>query len=233
MLDTVEISLTDSQAKCVCETLVINFKRMGLTMENILTPEDRKRIKEGIYEKYRRVAVSPEGSFKYPTGRAGLEGQDYDPEILKALPEEVLAAYCGVGNPFSLGPIHKGETVLDVGCGAGVDSLVAAVMVGPTGKVIGIDLTPEMLERAKANLRAADLENVSYETASAEDLPFPDATFDVVISNGVLNLVTDKPKAMREILRVLKPGGRLMMADQILEGESPSDTRSIVESWAK
>lgn len=202
-------------------------------MKDHLTSEERKQIEGGIIEKYRHVAASPEGRFKYPSGQAGLVGQNYDPEILKALPDEVLASYCGVGNPFSLGPIHEGEAVLDVGCGAGVDSLVAASLVGPAGKVVGIDFTPEMIERAKANLRATAFANVTYETASAEALPFPDRTFDVVISNGALNLAPDKPKALGEIHRVLKHGGRLMVADQILVGESPADTRSMVESWAR
>jgi arsenite methyltransferase len=201
-------------------------------MESIFTSEVRKRIKEGITEKYGKVAVSPEGNFNYPTGRAGLEGQNYDPEILKALPEDVLASYCGVGNPFTLGPIQKGEAVLDIGSGAGVDTLVAAIMVGPEGKVVGIDLTPEMLERATANLRMTSVENVSFQEASAEDLPFQDMSFNAVISNGVLNLIPDKVRALKEILRVLKPQGRFMIADQALTAELPGDTKSMVESWA-
>jgi SAM-dependent methyltransferase len=202
-------------------------------METKFNSDETKRIREGIEEKYKGVAINPEGNFNYPTGRAGLEGQKYDPEILRALPQDVLASYCGVGNPFSLGPVNKGEAVLDIGCGAGVDTLVAAVMVGPEGKVTGIDLVPEMLERAKANLRRTFIKNVTFQEGSAEQLPFPDGTFDVVISNGVFNLIPDKAKALREVFRVLKPSGRFLLADQILMGEMPADTGSMVENWAR
>ena len=206
--------------------------RMEPAMDMTFTPEDRKRIEDEIGRKYRKVALSPEGSFRYPTGRAGLEGQNYDPEIIEALPKDVLASYCGVGNPFSLGRIRKGERILDIGCGAGVDAIVAAVMTGPEGAVVGLDLTPEMLERAKRNLSRTSLKNVSFVEGSAENLPFPEASFDVVISNGAFNLVPDKLQALREVIRVLKPNGRFMMADQVLTTEPPSDAKSMVETWA-
>ena len=202
-------------------------------METNFNSDERKRIREGINEKYRGVALSPEGRFSYPTGRAGLEGQKYDPEILRALPEDVLASYCGVGNPFSLGPVTKGEAVLDIGCGAGVDTLVAAIMVGPEGKVTGIDLIPEMLKRARTNLEKTSLKDVTFQESSAEQLPFPDGTFDVVISNGVFNLIPDKAKALREVFRVLKSSGRFLLADQIVVGDMPADTESMVENWAR
>ncbi len=202
-------------------------------METKFNSDERKRIQEGIKEKYKVVAISPEGRFNYPTGRAGLEGQKYDPEILMKLPEDVLASYCGIGNPFSLGPINKGEAVLDIGCGAGVDTLVAAIMAGPKGRVTGIDLIPEMLERAKTNLEETSLKNVTFREGSAEELPFPDETFDVVISNGVFNLIPDKAKALREVFRVLKSPGRFLLADQILMEDMPADTESMVENWAR
>jgi arsenite methyltransferase len=195
--------------------------------------DERKRIREGIKEKYKRVAISPEDKFTYPTGRAGLERQKYDLEVIKSLPEDVLASYCGVGNPFSLGPVNKGEAVLDIGCGAGVDTFVAANMVGPEGRVTGIDLIPEMLEQARTNLEKTSLKNVAFQEGSAEELPFPDGTFDVVISNGVFNLIPDKAKVLREVFRVLKSSGRLLLADQILMGEMPADIESMVENWAR
>jgi arsenite methyltransferase len=202
-------------------------------MDAGLTLQDRKRIEESIKGKYAKVAVSPEGLFRYPTGRAGLEALHYDPQIIQDLPESVVAAYCGVGNPFTLGPIHPGEAILDIGCGVGVDSLIAARLVGPSGSVRGIDLVPGMLNRAKENARLLGAENVELTEGSAEELPFTDSSFDVVISNGVFNLVVDKVKALEEVMRVLKPSGRFMIADQVLAGELPKETKARVENWAR
>jgi len=202
-------------------------------MDTELTPQDKKRIEESIRGKYIKAAVSPEGMFRYPTGRAGMEALHYDHQIIQGLPEKVAAAYCGVGNPFTLGPVHPGEAILDIGCGAGVDSIIAAKLAGPSGAVTGIDLVPEMLSRARENARLAGVDDVTFQESSAEQLPFPDNSFDAVISNGVLNLVVDKGKALREIYRVLKPDGRFMLADQVRVGELPKETKARVESWAR
>ena len=202
-------------------------------METKFNSDERKRIREGIRQKYTKVAISPEGNFQYPTGEDGLKGQDYNPEILKKLPGDILASYCGVGNPFSLGTIDEGDTVLDIGCGAGVDTLIAATMVGPKGRVVGIDLISEMLEQARENLRKTSLNNVSFQEVSAEGLPFTDASFGAVISNGVFNLIPDKVKALKEVLRVLRPLGRFMIADQVLTVKPPEEPRSMVENWAR
>ena len=202
-------------------------------MENQLTCQDKQRIEEGLRQKYLKAAASPEGLFRYPTGRAGLEALDYAPDMVRDLPEAVAASYCGVGNPFILGPIHEGEAILDIGCGAGVDSIIAARLVGPSGSVTGIDLVPEMLARASENARLAGLDNVTFQESSAEQLPFPDNSFDMVISNGVFNLVVDKVKALSEVFRVLKPGGRFLLADQVLAGELPKETKARVENWAR
>jgi arsenite methyltransferase len=201
-------------------------------MTDDFTSKDRQRIEEGIRGKYIKVAVSPEGLFRYPTGRAGLKALHYDPQLIRALPDTVAAAYCGVGNPFTLKPIHTGDTILDIGCGAGVDTIIAALMAGPSGSVTGIDLVPEMLERAKENARLCAL-NVEFMEGSAEEIPFSDSTFDVVISNGVFNLVVDKVTALSEVYRVLKPGGQFMLADQILAGELPKETKARIENWAR
>jgi len=198
-----------------------------------ITAENRRRIEDGIRQKDLKVALNPEGNFRYPTGEAGLKGQHYSPEILKELPKDVLASYCGVGNPFTLGPIKQGEAVLDLGCGAGVDTLIAAIMAGSEGTIVGIDFSPEMLERAMENLQKTALANVTFREASAEDLPLSDESFDAVISNGVFNLIPDKLKALKEVFRVLKPLGRLMIADQVLTVGSSEDIRSMVENWAR
>lgn len=200
-------------------------------MEPELSAEDRARIEEGIRRKYAKVSLSPEGLFNYPTGRAGLRILGYDPEIVRSLSEAAVDSSCGVGNPFLFGPMKKGERVLDIGCGGGVDSIIAAIMVGPEGSVAGIDIIPEMLERAERNLKETNMSNVRLHQASAESLPFPDKSFDAVISNGVFNLIPDKHRALSEAFRVLKPDGRIIIADQILSGRLPGDSGTRIDSW--
>lgn len=202
-------------------------------MEEKITQEDRNRIQTGIQGKYRKVAQSPAGLFKYPTGRAGLEALQYDLEILKALPDSVVASYCGVGNPFFLDSVNPGDTVLDIGCGAGVDTLIAALMAGPPGKAVGVDVVPEMLARAEENRRLTGIENAAFQQASGEKLPFEDNSFDVLISNGAINLIPDKAAVLKEAWRVLKPGGRLMIADQMLAGAPPRDPAVRIDKWAQ
>ncbi|MFZ0944966.1 MAG: methyltransferase domain-containing protein [Syntrophobacteraceae bacterium] len=202
-------------------------------MKNGFTDDDRKKIEDGIRRRYAKAAQSPEGHFRYPTGKAGLEALGYDQSILRILPDEVLAFYCGVGQPFILDQIKPGESVLDVGCGTGVDTIIAAIMVGPQGKTVGIDFVPEMVQRAKQNLQITQLHNVSFELGSGENLPFASESFDCVISNGAYNLIPDKTKALQEAFRVLKRAGRLMIADQVLSGGLPSNPTEMVETWAK
>jgi SAM-dependent methyltransferase len=202
-------------------------------MKNAFTDEDRKKIGEGIRQRYAKAAQNPEGHFRFPTGKAGLEALGYDQSVLRVLPDEVLASYCGVGQPFILDQIKRGESVLDIGCGAGVDTIIAAVMVGPQGKTIGLDFVPEMVQRAKQNLQITKLQNVSFELGSGEELPFANESFDCVISNGAYNLIPDKAKALQEALRVLKRAGKLMIADQVLSGGFPSSPTEMVATWAK
>jgi arsenite methyltransferase len=202
-------------------------------MERKLSSEDQLCIEEGIRRKYAKVSVNPEGLFRYPTGRAGMEALKYDKKILRDLPETAVVSYCGVGNPFTLGPVQRGEKVLDIGCGGGVDTLVAGILVGSEGSAVGIDMVGEMVDRAKENLRRTALANVAFQEASGEKMPFSDESFDVVISNGVFNLIPDKAGAWREVFGVLKPGGRVMIADNVLSGELPKETKDIVEAWAR
>jgi SAM-dependent methyltransferase len=202
-------------------------------MESQISQKDKSKIEAGIRGKYVKVAQSPDGLFKYPTGRAGLETLKYDPTLIQSLPDDVAASFCGVGNPFSLGPVNAGEAVLDIGCGTGVDTLLAAMMAGPSGKAGGVDIVPEMLQRAEENLKMTDLKNVSFQKASGEKLPFEDNRFDVVISNGVINLIPDKATTLKEAFRVLKPGGRLMIADQILVGDLPNKLKTRIKKWSQ
>lgn len=197
-----------------------------------LTGEDRQKIRGAILEKYARVAENPEGLFGYPTGIRGLEALEYDEAIIGSLPNETLEFFCGVGNPFSVGTIPEGSIILDVGCGAGIDAMVAAKMTGQNGHVTGIDLSLNMLQRARLSVSLANLENVSFERALAEDLPFADNSFDVVISSGALNLVPNKKQTLNEIFRVMKKGARLMIADQALTASLSDDTNR-VDNWAK
>jgi len=196
-----------------------------------LAPEDTKRIRDGIREKYSKVAINPDGLFSYPTGRAGLEILGYDPIVLNSLPDEVSASYCGIGNPFSLGEINEGEAVLDIGCGVGVDVIFAAKIVGASGNVVGAELVSEMLDQGKNNIQMMDLQNVSLVEESGEKLSFPDESFDVVISNGVFNLIPYKERAVAEAFRLLKLGGRFMIADQVLIGELEKDLKSRIDTW--
>jgi len=200
-------------------------------MANQITQDDLKKIEEGIRNKYSKVAENPEGLFAYPTGRAGMEALKYDPKLISAVPQAVISSYCGVGNPFSLGTINKGDVILDIGCGAGVDTIIAGMMAGPTGRAVGIDIVPEMVQRATSNLGMTDVKNVSFIKTSGEDLPFEDAEFDVVISNGVINLIPDKAALLKEVMRVLKPGGRLMVADQVATGNVSKDLKARLANW--
>lgn len=189
-------------------------------------------IQDRIRSTYGEVARSATGKFQYATGRDGALALGYDPATIAALPDDVLDVFCGVGNPFALGALRAGETVLDVGCGGGVDLVVASRAVGPAGAVRGIDLTPAMVERARVNLARAGTTNARVQVGGAEAIPYSDASVDVVISNGALNLSPAKDQAFAEMHRVLKPGGRLQFADIVLSDKLPADVANSLDAWA-
>ena len=169
-------------------------------------------LRDEIRKEYRAVAISPHRGFHFHTGRKLAAIVGYRDDWLVGLPESAIESFAGTGNPFSLGPIHAGENVVDLGCGAGIDSMIAARMTGPGGRVLGIDLTPEMVEKAR---RAAP-SNSRFEVGQLEQVPVEDGWADVVISNGVLNLAPDKEAAFGEIRRVLRPGGRMQIGDIVV-----------------
>lgn len=189
-------------------------------------------IQEAVRKKYAEVSRSAAGKFPYPTGKAGAAAFEYDLEVVGEVSDELFESFCGVGNPFSLGPIKPGESILDVGCGAGFDLIFAGRLVGPRGRVCGIDLTPEMVEKAQVNLRRAGVSTGEVHLAGSEAIPYDDGTFEVVISNGVLNLSPLKEKDFREIYRVLKPNGRLQFADIVLKEDLPAEVASSLEAWS-
>jgi arsenite methyltransferase len=187
-------------------------------------------LREEIRRTYSAVSREPEGDFIFPTGREWAQDLGY-PEELARVPDSVVASFAGVANPFSLGRLERGERVLDLGSGAGTDSLVAAQMVGPEGRVTGLDMTPEMLAKARTGAADAGLANAEFVQGQAEQLPFPDESFDVVISNGVIDLVPDKEAAFGELHRVLVPGGRLQIADVTIQRPVSEEGRRKIDLW--
>ena len=193
---------------------------------------DVASLRAEVQTMYSRVATSPDGEFHFHRGphyAATMLG--YNATELAALPGEVTSSFAGIGNPHALGQIPAGATVLDIGCGAGTDLLLAARQVGPTGRAIGVDMTEAMRERASKGAAACGLGNVEVRPGDATRLPLEDRSIDVVISNGVLNLVPEKSAAVAEIRRVLKPGGRVQIADIVLGVELPEDARKDIDLW--
>src|ERR1700738_1509175 len=178
-------------------------------------------LRQAIQEEYALVASKPEGDFHFHTGRRLAAIVGYEEEWLDGVPEASIASFAGTGNPFSLGRLMPGEHVVDVGCGAGIDSIIAARMVGPTGSVVGVDMTPAMLEKARAGAEEAELHNLVFRQGLAESLPVADAWADVIISNGVLNLFPDKLAGLPERGGVLKPDGRLQIGDILVQKAVP------------
>ena len=182
-------------------------------------PDSAEAIRAAVERRFAQVARSPDQEQKFPVGPASAKKLGYDPQEIDALPTFVTESFCGVGNPLGLGGVRPGQAVLDLGSGPGLDSLLAARRVGPTGKVVGVELCPGMVEKARRNASLVGLHNVEFMQAQIEKLPLPDGSVDVVISNGVFNLCPDKSGVLAEAFRALRPGGRLQMADILLHDD--------------
>jgi SAM-dependent methyltransferase len=199
-------------------------------MSNII-PVDEDQLRVEIQKHYAEVATSPNHEFHFHTGREAARQVGYDDAIIEDIPDEVIASFAGVANPFHFGLPRSGETVLDVGSGGGVDAIIAAKAVGPEGRVIGVDMTPEMIDAARRNSDRMSLSNVEFREGLIERLPLDAQSVDLVISNGVLNLMVDKHGAYRQIERVLKPGGRFQIADICVDKPVSEEAKRNIDLW--
>jgi arsenite methyltransferase len=199
----------------------------------VITSDQRDVIFDAVEAMYTSVARQPEQEYHFPTGRRACEYVGYPVEQIDRLPGAAVESFAGVSYPFGAGVLKRGDTVLDIGSGSGTDLLLAAILTGPEGQAIGIDMTAAMREKCLANARAAGLTNVEVLQGNAEELPVRDGSVDVVTSNGVINLVPDKRAAIEEIFRVLKPGGRVQLSDIVVQ-DLPSDAcRAKPQLWAE
>lgn len=202
------------------------------TMDEALSDERARELRDAVREKYRGVAHAPTGQFPYPVGRESAVGLGYEAAWLEGIPAAVVDRFVGVGNPFGVELPEPGERVLDLGCGYGFDVFVASHLVGAEGYVVGIDLTPEMTAGAEQAAAEWPVQNVQFQVAGIEALPFGDGSFDRVISNGVLNLVPDKDAAFSEACRVLRPGGRFVVADLLVTQTVPEALLESLDAWS-
>jgi len=191
---------------------------------------DVELLKSEIKKTYSCVSEEPGRDFVFPTGRAWAQDLGY-PDELASVPEPAVESFAGVANPWTMGRLAAGERVLDLGSGAGTDSLVAVQMVGPSGHVTGVDMTEAMLAKARTAASHMGVTNVEFVEAEAENLPFADGSFDVVISNGVIDLIPDKDAVFAEIFRVLEPGGRIQIADVTIQSPVSEEGRRNIDLW--
>ena len=193
---------------------------------------DKDKLKSEVRLTYTQVAKDPAGDYHFHRGADYAEKHlGYDLATLKALPLAATEVFCGMGNPFKMGALERGATVIDIGSGGGMDCMLAAKQVGPSGTVVGIDMTDAMLERSSGAARAAGLVNIRFEKADMTRLPLADESVDVVISNGVINLAPDKEAVFAELFRVVKPGGRLQFADIIMKSDLSENARNNIDLW--
>lgn len=195
------------------------------------TAVDAGALRDQVKEKYREVAVDPGGEFHFHTGRPLAARLGYDLDAVAALPDRAVESFAGVGNPFSLRTLGRGEHVVDVGSGAGFDTFIAAGQVGPNGRVVGVDMTPEMLAKSRETTQQLGFDHVEIRAGLAEQLPVEDGWADVVISNGVINLCPDKHAVFDELWRVLHPGGWLQFADIANGRPVPPEALRDIDLW--
>jgi SAM-dependent methyltransferase len=195
------------------------------------TPVDAAALREEVKKKYRDVAVAPHATYHFHTGRRLAARLGYDTAAVEAMPGEAVESFAGVGNPFSLRDLKPGERVVDLGSGAGFDCFIAGGKVGPSGRVVGVDMTEEMLAKSRTTARAMGVSNVEFREGILEQLPVESGWADVVISNGVINLCADKQQAFAEIRRVLKPGGHLQFADIANGKPVPASAVANIDLW--
>jgi len=194
-------------------------------------PVDVDVLRDEIQRTYTEVSANGDQDFMFPTGRPWAEDLGYPQPELSRVPDASVESFAGVANPFSLGRVEPGSRVLDLGCGAGTDLLIAAQMMGPEGHATGVDMTPAMLHRVRESAAALGLANVDVRESLIESLPLEDESVDVVLSNGVIDLVPDKDAVFAEIDRVLRPGGRLQVADVVIHTEVSEDARKRIDLW--
>lgn len=192
---------------------------------------DTQELRSAIKNEYGQVAREPDHGFHFIIGRPLAKNLDYPDEWLESIPEKAIESFAGTGNPFRLGPLEAGDNIVDVGCGAGFDSLIAARMVEPDGRVIGVDMTTDMLDKARQAAAETEQGNVEFRQGYGEDLPVRDEWAEIVISNGVLNLMPDKMSGLQEMARVLKPNGRLQIGDITVQKAVPDSAKRDIDLW--
>jgi rhodanese-related sulfurtransferase/SAM-dependent methyltransferase len=215
----------------VVEGGIAGWKAAGLPTARSLSALAPNEIKAAVAERYGRVATAPGDKFNFPVGRRFADSVGYDAAVLDRLPHEMWESFSGAGNPHAFIDAQPGETVLDLGCGAGLDLYLHAQKVGPTGKLYGLDLSQAMLDKARGNLAAVGVTNVDWLHAPADAIPLPDRSVDLVTANGIFNLSPDKDAVMREVARVLRPGGRTVFAEIVLQSELPGEIRRELDDW--
>lgn len=196
-----------------------------------LSEHSPDEIKSAVAERYGLVAIAPEQKHSFPVGRTFAESVGYSPDVLDRLPKGMWESFTGAGNPQGFVDAAPGESLLDLGCGAGLDLYLYAQKMGPTGELIGLDLSEPMLSKARANLTSLGITNVTWLQAPADAIPLPDNSVDLVTANGIYNLSPDKDAVMEEVARVLKPGGRTIFAEIVLKSELPQEVRCEIKDW--